>query len=75
MNGKNSGKTATVTVTADDTSATPVLTVTKNSAVADGQDADTLAVAVTDKYTNPVENQAVTLSATPADVTFAATPV
>ncbi|EAM4476659.1 hypothetical protein EA593_24265, partial [Salmonella enterica subsp. enterica serovar Give] len=75
INGKNSGKTATVTVTADDTSATPVLTVTKNSAVADGQDADTLAVAVTDKYTNPVENQAVTLSATPADVTFAATPV
>ncbi|ECY1101578.1 hypothetical protein F6547_22240 [Salmonella enterica] len=75
INGKNSGKTATVTVTADDTSATPVLTVTKNSAVADGQDADTLAVAVTDKYTNPVENQTVTLSATPADVTFAATPV
>ncbi|EAW1657865.1 inverse autotransporter beta domain-containing protein, partial [Salmonella enterica] len=75
INGKNSGKTATVTVTADDTSATPVLTVTKNSAVADGQDADTLAVAVTDKYTNPVENQAVTLGATPADVTFAATPV
>ncbi|ECE3935718.1 hypothetical protein DAE39_23055 [Salmonella enterica] len=75
INGKNSGKTATVTVTADDTSATPVLTVTKNSAVADGQDADTLAVAVTDKYTNPVGNQAVTLSATPADVTFAATPV
>ncbi|EAP4732882.1 hypothetical protein EGD47_26410, partial [Salmonella enterica] len=75
INGKNSGKTATVTVTADDTSATPGLTVTKNSAVADGQDADTLAVAVTDKYTNPVENQAVTLSATPADVTFAATPV
>ncbi|EJM5198860.1 inverse autotransporter beta domain-containing protein [Salmonella enterica] len=75
INGKNSGKTATVTVTADDTSATPVLTVTKNSAVADGQDADTLAVAVTDKYTNPVENQAVTLSASPADVTFAATPV
>ncbi|EAZ2248194.1 hypothetical protein B1224_23720 [Salmonella enterica] len=75
INGKNSGKTATVTVTADDTSATPVLTVTKNSAVANGQDADTLAVAVTDKYTNPVENQAVTLSATPADVTFAATPV
>ncbi|EDR7293228.1 hypothetical protein T017_004863 [Salmonella enterica subsp. enterica serovar Pomona] len=75
INGKNSGKTATVTVTADDTSATPVLTVTKNSAVADGQDTDTLAVAVTDKYTNPVENQAVTLSATPADVTFAATPV
>ncbi|EJI0902276.1 inverse autotransporter beta domain-containing protein [Salmonella enterica] len=75
INGKNSGKTATVTVTADDTSATPVLTVTKNSAVADGQDADTLAVAVTDKYTNPVENQAVTLSATPADVTFAAPPV
>ncbi|ECC3861144.1 hypothetical protein AIC79_25850, partial [Salmonella enterica subsp. enterica] len=72
---KNSGKTATVTVTADDTSATPVLTVTKNSAVADGQDTDTLAVAVTDKYTNPVENQTVTLSATPADVTFAATPV
>ncbi|EDO1803199.1 hypothetical protein CT821_23015, partial [Salmonella enterica] len=75
INGKNSGKTATVTVTADDTSATPVLTVTKNSAVADGQDADTLAVAVTDKYTNPVENQAVNLGANPADVTFAATPV
>ncbi|EDX4386385.1 hypothetical protein BK608_004687, partial [Salmonella enterica subsp. enterica serovar O rough] len=68
-NGKNSGKTATVTVTPDAASADPALTVTKDNALADGTDRNTLAITVADRYGNPVGNPVVGLTVTPADHT------
>ncbi|EAS6897519.1 hypothetical protein EA555_25105, partial [Salmonella enterica subsp. enterica serovar Give] len=69
VNGKNSGKTATVTVTPDAASADPALTVTKDNALADGTDRNTLAITVADRYGNPVGNPVVGLTVTPADHT------
>ncbi|EFQ1790308.1 hypothetical protein H1L21_004521, partial [Salmonella enterica] len=69
VNGKNSGKTATVTVTPDAASADPALTVTKDNALADGTDRNTLAITVADRYGNPVGNTVVGLTVTPADHT------
>ncbi|EGW7845887.1 hypothetical protein JGW76_004708, partial [Salmonella enterica] len=69
VNGKNSGKTATVTVTPDAVSADPALTVTKDNALADGTDRNTLAITVADRYGNPVGNPVVGLTVTPADHT------
>ncbi|ELH8143074.1 Ig-like domain-containing protein, partial [Salmonella enterica] len=68
-NGKNSGKTATVTVTPDAASADPALTVTKDNALADGTDRNTLVITVADRYGNPVGNPVVGLTVTPADHT------
>ncbi|EIQ2476090.1 inverse autotransporter beta domain-containing protein, partial [Salmonella enterica] len=69
VNGKNSGKTATVTVIPDAVSADPALTVTKDNALADGTDRNTLAITVADRYGNPVGNPVVGLTVTPADHT------
>ncbi|EBA0341616.1 hypothetical protein FGS47_25690, partial [Salmonella enterica] len=69
VNGKNSGKTATVTVTPDAASADPALTVTKDNALADGTDRNTLAITVADRYGNPVGNPVVGLTVSPADHT------
>ncbi|EHD2989700.1 hypothetical protein JRU20_004890 [Salmonella enterica] len=69
VNGKNSGKTATVTVTPDAASADPALTVTKDNALADGTDRNTLTITVADRYGNPVGNPVVGLTVTPADHT------
>ncbi|EDY6475909.1 hypothetical protein GQC56_004987 [Salmonella enterica] len=69
VNGKNSGKTTTVTVTPDAVSADPALTVTKDNALADGTDRNTLAITVADRYGNPVGNTVVGLTVTPADHT------
>ncbi|EBG7963143.1 Ig-like domain-containing protein [Salmonella enterica] len=69
VNGKNSGKTATVTVTPDAASADPALTVTKDNALADGTDRNTLVITVADRYGNPVGNPVVGLTVTPADHT------
>ncbi|EDP1456482.1 hypothetical protein G9I84_004893 [Salmonella enterica] len=69
VNGKNSGKTAPVTVTPDAASADPALTVTKDNALADGTDRNTLAITVADRYGNPVGNPVVGLTVTPADHT------
>ncbi|SUF49753.1 Bacterial Ig-like domain (group 1) [Salmonella enterica] len=69
INGKNSGKTTTVTVNPDAASADPALTVTKDNALADGTDRNTLAITVADRYGNPVGNPVVGLTVTPADHT------
>ncbi|EIS0877789.1 Ig-like domain-containing protein, partial [Salmonella enterica] len=69
INGKNSGKTTTVTVNPDAASADPALTVTKDNALADGTDRNTLAITVADRYGNPVGNTVVGLTVTPADHT------
>ncbi|ECJ9144220.1 hypothetical protein FQO74_25215, partial [Salmonella enterica] len=69
VNGKNSGKTATVTVTPDAASADPALTVTKDNALADGTDRNTLTITVADRYGNPVGNPVVGLTVSPADHT------
>ncbi|EIK9753067.1 inverse autotransporter beta domain-containing protein [Salmonella enterica] len=66
INGKNSGKTAAVTVNPDAASADPALTVTKDNALADGTDRNTLAITVADRYGNPVGNPVVGLTVTPA---------
>ncbi|EBT6740094.1 hypothetical protein CO800_23715 [Salmonella enterica] len=69
VNGKNSGKTATVTVIPDAVSADPALTVTKDNALADGTDRNTLTITVADRYGNPVGNPVVGLTVSPADHT------
>ena len=52
-------------VTADTQAAlTSTLEVSKNSVVADGTDFTTITVTVRDRFSNPVENQAVTVAAT-----------
>ncbi|BEM76418.1 inverse autotransporter beta-barrel domain-containing protein [Serratia marcescens] len=59
-----SGKTATAHFVADaSTAKVDSLTVTKDSARADGKDADSVDVQVTDKNGNPVAGQAVALTA------------
>ncbi|EEN6872785.1 hypothetical protein G5C88_004938, partial [Salmonella enterica] len=50
-------------------SADPALTVTKDNALADGTDRNTLAITVADRYGNPVGNPVVGLTVTPADHT------
>lgn len=76
VNGKDSGKRVQITVTADPLSARPVVTVTKDKAVADGQDTDALNISVADRFGNQAEGLPVALSADTADqVTFTAASV
>ncbi|EBQ6684680.1 hypothetical protein BU765_25945, partial [Salmonella enterica] len=53
----------------DAASADPALTVTKDNALADGTDRNTLTITVADRYGNPVGNPVVGLTVSPADHT------
>lgn len=76
INGKDSGKHQTVTVLPDIASARTGLVVTKDNAVANGTDPDTVDMTVSDQFSNPLESQKVTLNAGASDhVNFASTVV